>query len=334
MIRGALTPELSVFRPRIRGGHLQTLYGHFRRARLRWTLPTEDLRVESEPGVPILSRVSFQPGPRDASPALVLIHGMGGWDLSSYVLSTGEYAYRLGYHVVRMNMRGAGASFETCPWIYNAGLERDLVAVAQAVSLFSPRIGLFGASLGANQVLLALSRSKTELPSAVLAGVAVSPPLDLKQCCDALHRPSNRPYVSYFLERLKATYARIQERNGHYEKGRAEDVKNVREFDERITRYYGGFESADDYYEKSSAGPHLSLIEKPTLILAAEDDPMIPGESVTKWPLPASGVVVREMLSTGGHVGFASRTRAPGHFWAAERALAFLDPYVRGRLSR
>ena len=68
----------------------------------------------------------------------------------------------------------------------------------------------------------------------------------------------------------------------------------------------------------------MAAIRHPTLLLAAEDDPLIPGESVTKWPLPASGVVVREMLPTGGHVGFVAPTDAPGRFWAAERAMAFL----------
>ena len=65
-------------------------------------------------------------------------------------------------------------------------------------------------------------------------------------------------------------------------------------------------------------------IERPTLILAAEDDPMIPGDSVARWPLPSSGLVRREMLPTGGHVGFVAPTKAPGRFWAAERVMEFL----------
>jgi len=36
--------------------------------------------------------------------------------------------------------------------------------------------------------------------------------------------------------------------------------------------------------------------------------------------------VQREMTSSGGHVGFVAPTSAPGRFWAAERALAFLEP--------
>jgi predicted alpha/beta-fold hydrolase len=312
-----------------RGGHAQTLLGFYHRRHLTWTLPAEDLVVESEPGVRILSRATWQPGPKEASPALILLHGMGGWDLSSYLLSTGLHAHASGYHVIRMNMRGAGGSFEICPRLYHAGLEIDLIAVARHVARSVPRVALFGASLGANHVLLALGRSRATLPSEVKAAVAVSPPVDLLKCGEALHARENRFYVSYFLERLNATYARIQERSGgFYEAGRQVGVTTVREFDERITAPYAGFASADEYYTQSSSGPWLNAIDRKTLIISAEDDPMIPGESVLKFALPASGVVTREMLKTGGHVGFVAPTRAPGRFWAAGRALDFLNPWL------
>jgi predicted alpha/beta-fold hydrolase len=57
---------------------------------------------------------------------------------------------------------------------------------------------------------------------------------------------------------------------------------------------------------------------------------MVPGDSITGWPLPASGVVTREVLPTGGHVGFVAPTAAPGHFWAAERAVDFLRGHLDG----
>ncbi|MEO8500558.1 MAG: alpha/beta fold hydrolase [Vicinamibacteria bacterium] len=313
-----------------RGGQLQTVLGYFHRRNLRWTLPTQDLIVESEPGIRILSRATWQPGHRAASPALILLHGMGGWDASTYMLSMGLHVYAAGYHVIRMNLRGAGDSFEICPRLYNAGLEVDLVAVAREVAAVTPRVALFGASLGANHILLAVGRSKSTLPGEVKAAVAVSPPVDLLACSDALHARANFIYVSRFVADLKASYVRIQARNPSvYEAGREQGVRTVREFDERITASYAGFASAEDYYTRSSSGPWLRAIDRPTLIVSAEDDPMIPGDSVRKFELPESGIVTREILLTGGHVGFAAKTAAPGRFWAAQRALAFLDEHVR-----
>jgi len=331
-VSGAPCPPRAPFDPPwfTRGGHVQTVLGYFHRRNLTWTLPTEDLIVESEPGIRTLSRATWQPGDRAEAPALILLHGMGGWDASTYMLSMGLHAWAAGCHVIRMNMRGAGASFEVCPRLYNAGLEVDLVAVARRVAAVTPRVALFGASLGANHVLLALGRSKSALPGEVKAAVAVSPPLDLLSCSDALHAPSNRVYVSRFVADLKASYANIQERNPEfYAAGREVGVRTVREFDEKITAPYAGFSSAEDYYTRSSSGPWLQAIDRPALIVSAEDDPMIPADSVRKFALPESGVVTREILPTGGHVGFAARTAAPGRFWAAERAMAFLHPRLQ-----
>ena len=312
-----------------RGGHVQTVLGYLHRRNLRWTHPFEDLIVESEPGIRILSRATWQPGDRAKAPALILLHGMGGSDESTHMLSTGHHAYAAGYHVIRMNMRGAGASLEVCPHLYNAGLEVDLIALILCVAALTPRVALFGASLGANHVLLALGRSKSALPAEVKAAVAVSPPVDLQRSSDALHSPGNRVYVSRFVAELKASYVRIQARNrDFYAAGLEVGVRTVREFDEKITAPYAGFASAEDYYTRSSSGPWLHAIDLPTLIVSAEDDPMIPGDSVRKFALPESGVVTREMLPTGGHLGFSARTAAPGRFWAAGRALDFLNRHV------
>jgi predicted alpha/beta-fold hydrolase len=107
-----------------------------------------------------------------------------------------------------------------------------------------------------------------------------------------------------------------------FAEGRERGLRTVREYDERITAPFGGYESASQYYERSSAGPWLASIDRPAHVLAAEDDPMIPPETVAGWPLPRS--LRREILPTGGHVGFVGRSEAPGWFWAPERVLDFL----------
>jgi predicted alpha/beta-fold hydrolase len=108
-----------------------------------------------------------------------------------------------------------------------------------------------------------------------------------------------------------------------FAEGRERGLRTVRGYDDRITAPFGGYESAAQYYERSSAGPWLASIDRPALVLAAADDPMIPSATVEAWPLSPS--VRREIAPTGGHVGFVSRSRAPGWFWAADRALDFLE---------
>lgn len=306
------------------GGHRQTLFGYWSRYRLGWTHPTEQLIIEAEAGVRLLVRATWQEE-REKKPTLVVVHGLGGSSEGSYGLSIGALAFARGWNVARMNMRGAGDGEALCARTYNAGLDGDVVAVLRALAQITPRLALAGFSLGANIAALAMGRSAERLPPGLFAAAAVSAPLDLSACADALDSPRNRLYCGNYLIQLRDGYRRRQRaRPDLYEAGRERGTRTIREYDDRITARYGGYEGAADYYARSSAGPWLTSIERPLLLLNADDDPMIPSESVRRWPLPEHGKVVREVTATGGHVGFFAPARAPGRFWAADRVMAFL----------
>jgi len=316
--------------PWLRGGHRQTLLGYWMRRPLRWPLPTEDIVVDAGDDVRLLLRASWQPGPLEKQAALLLVHGLGGSDGSAYVLATGRHAYARGWHVVRMNMRGAGDGEAICPRLYNAGLDLDLLAAVREVARHTPRVAVAGFSLGANIALLLLGRRRDQLPEALAAVAAVSAPLDLAACAEALERRDNRLYQRYFMEALREGYVRRQRRRPDlFAAGRERGLRTVRAYDEAITAPLGGYASADEYYTRSSAGPWLAAIERPAFVLSAADDPMIPGASVDHWPL--SPAVQREMAVTGGHVGFVGASQAPGRFWAAARVLDFLEAELQQR---
>ena len=275
--------------------------------------------VEAGQGVRLLLRATWQPGDREQRPALVIVHGLGGSDASSYAVSTGRLAYSRGWHVVRMNMRGSGDGEALCPLLGNAGLDTDLLAATSAVCQLVPRVAIVGFSLGANLALLMLGRRRELLPSGLAAAAGVSPPLDLAECAAALEAPGNGVFQQYFMRMLCDAYRRRHAaRPDLFGAGRELGLRTVRDFDERITAPFGGYECAAQYYERSSAGPWLARIDRPTLVLAAQDDPMIPAASVTRWP--CAPAVTREIAATGGHVGFVARSQAPGWFWAPQQS--------------
>jgi len=279
--------------------------------------------VEAAEGVRLLLRASWQPGSREDRMALLIVHGLGGSDASSYVISTGQLAYARGFHVIRMNMRGSGAGEALSPLLGNAGLDGDLLAATRALCRLVPRVATIGFSLGANLNLLMLGRRRELLPEGLKAAAAVSPPVDLAACAAALEARGNGVYQHYFMRMLIETYRRRHASHPDlFAAGRELGLRTVREYDDRITAPLGGYANAAEYYERSSAGPWLAAIDRPTLLLAAQDDPMIPHASIARWPTSAS--LTRQILPTGGHVGFVARSHAPGWFWAAERALDFL----------
>lgn len=308
----------------LRGGHRQTLLGYALRRFGRWRLPAQDLVVAVDADVRLLVRVTWQPGRLEERPALVIVHGLGGSDSSSYVIAAGRLAHARGWHVARMNMRGCGASEALCPELYDAGLDGDVLAVVRALARHTPRAAVLGFSLGGNMALLGLGRRAAELPAALAAVAAVSPPLDLAGCSAALEHPRNRLYQEHFVRMLRDGYLRRRRRRpDRYPEGLERGSRTVRAFDDRVTAPFGGYAGVGDYYARSSAGPWLSRVERPALILTAADDPLIPVSTVNGWPL--SPAVRREITATGGHVGFVGGSGAPGWFWAAERSLRFLE---------
>jgi hypothetical protein len=312
--------------PLTAGGHVQTLLGHWLRRLLVWNVPAEDLVVEAAPGVRILARASWQPGRHEDHSALVLVHGLGGTAERGYMVSAGRLAWQRGWHVVRMNLRGAGESQARFPGLYHAGLASDLRAISFAVARETPRLAVAGFSLGGNLALLAVGRAARQIPEGLSACVAICPPLDLEAGAAALERPDNRHYQRYFVTGLCAAYQRVQRlRPDQFRVGLERGVRTVREFDEQITARYGGFASAADYYARSSSGPYVAQIERPTLILAAADDPFVPAEVLSRFRLPSDGAVRMELTTTGGHMGFVGPTVAPGRFWAAERLVRFVE---------
>jgi predicted alpha/beta-fold hydrolase len=325
-VNAALRPEARPFAPRSwqRGGHVQTLLGFAYRRKLDWPHPVEDVIVEGGEDVRLLLRTSFH-DQDPQRPTVVLLHGLGGWDAASYGLATGQLAWSRGWNVVRMNMRGAGGGATICPRLYHAGLDCDLLSVLSVLEQRTSRIAVVGFSLGANLTLLALGRNR--VTDALRCAVAVCPPVDLAACVRSIGRRANAIYEWFFLKNLRASYQyRRRLHPERFVEGAELRPRSIREWDELITAPLGGFRDADHYYADSSSGPRLMQIDRPALMLAAADDPMVPAASVAAFARPSH--VELEVTSTGGHVGFVAPTVASGSFWAGERALAFAARYV------
>ncbi len=242
------------------------------------------------------------------------------------MLSTGLLAHTRGWHVLRMNMRGAGDGGSVTHHLYNAGLTEDLLTVLAFAAQATPRVAMVGFSLGASLALLTLGRERSRVPDAVRGAVAVAIPADLAASAVRLDQGMNTLYSLHFLRELRRIWldrsVRFPER---YEPGRERAPRTLRAWDDAITAPLGGYGGVDDYYARSSAGPWFASIDRPTLVLNAADDPLVPPSTVTRWALPADGRVRVEVSATGGHVGFLGRSEAPGHFWAADRAMAFAE---------
>lgn len=276
---------------------------------------------------------------------LVSVHGLAGCHRSPYVQRLASLATQRGWFSYRMDLRGAGQTGLDTRLLYHAGRSDDVLAVLRFVREKHPsgRIFLCGFSLGASITLHLLANSmgvvtvgeNGELPFAngafdppaksgdrpeaaqslfqsaasaawIDGAIAVCPPLDLALSARHIQRGVNRLYDQVF---ARALWRALQERP------RAQKELGTRlphrrpatlwDFDQQVTAPLGGFHSAEAYYHQFSTCDQVQRITLPTLVIIAQDDPLIPFETAEAVRWSSSTKVI--VTPRGGHLGFLGR---------------------------
>lgn len=297
---------------------------------------------------------NWRPGDR----CVLLIHGLSGCHGSPYLRRITSKLMRSGMRVFRLDQRGSGAGALLANFTYHSGRSGDVAATCRLIGDLTGQspLAVIGFSLGGNLTLKLLGDSTCDLPGNVDRGMAVCPPVDLAACLENLSLGWNRLYDRYFARacvRQVLDRARKLREFALPEKWRCEpdevaeirrehgrnavtcetasgwvafrQPRGMREFDDAFTAPLAGYESADAYYERCSSGQFVPGIQRPTLIVAAEDDPMIPVATIRR--LQQTDAVRVELLSGGGHLGFigAPRQQHADGCWLDARVMRFLD---------
>ena len=325
--------------------HLQTIAGNSLPREDHLPQPIDELVEVSAASAAqissqVLCRCHWQPAKvRAQRPAVILVHGLEGSADSQYIVGNANKLWRAGANVIRMNMRNCGGrNYEMArlsPTLYHSGLSCDVGAVMRHFLLRErlESIALVGYSMGGNLVLKLAGELGTNAPQQLHAVVGVSPAIDLGPSATALHRPENRLYEWRFLRALRKRYRRkVSLFPQAYDAGRAVGIKSLREFDDRITAFYSGFNSADDYYYRASAARVVERIAVPTLILHSLDDPFVTITPETLRKLQANPQITLLQPEHGGHCAFLARrdraTPAPAviddGYWAESTLLQFI----------
>lgn len=262
------------------------------------------------------------------APTLLILHGLEGSSDSHYVRGAAARARALGWRTLAMNYRSCSGEPNRMPRFYHCGETGDLgFVVNRILERFSGPLVLAGFSLGGNVLLKWLGE----------CGDAVSPRIRGASCISASIQPAACSIVldsvpGYFYRwHLLSSVKRKAELFQGLHPGRI-DIEGVRRartfhhFDRLVIAPLYGFRDELDYYEQADASPYLPRIRVKTLMLTAEDDPIVPPHVFPHSRVAESEWLSGELLKSGGHVGFVSggNPRAPV-FWAEERAFEFLE---------
>jgi predicted alpha/beta-fold hydrolase len=319
--------------PWLPGPHLGTVYASVARPlprprfrRERWELADGDFLD-----------VDRLDGARPDAPVLVVSHGLEGSSRASYVRGLAAAARRRGLAVAAWNFRGCSGEPNRLLRQYHSGDTGDLASVVERLRAEAPgrAVVLAGFSLGGNQLVKWLGERGEDLPSEVRGAVAVSVPFDLARCASALDGPGFWPWVyrERFLRRLRRKALRKAIAHpGRIDADAVRRAATFSEYDGLVTAPLHGFESAEDYWTRSSAARFVSGVRRPLLLLSADDDPLVPAISLPVETASQNPAVTLEVTSGGGHVAFVSGPPWRPGYWAEERTVDFLVRRLDGVL--
>jgi hypothetical protein len=253
----------------------------------------------------------------------LLLHGWEGSASAGYLLSLGQALFERGYAVLRLNLRDHGDThalnrelFHSCRLPEVAGAVRALARQFDAV----PFVGI-GFSLGGN-FLLRVAAEAGAAEAGLCRVIAVSPVLDPARTLHALEHglPLYRRYFVWKWSRsLRLKQAAWRDEHDFTPVIRHADLRRMTA---ELVSSHTSYADIDAYLEGYAiTGTRLANLRVPSVVLIADDDPIIPiGDLARLAPHPELRIV---RTRHGGHTGFLQNWR--GDSWANAFVVHELD---------
>ena len=240
--------------PIFRGGHVQTVAGAYLPIR-RSGLRTQTHHVQLDDGDVVVLHDNLPSRWTEGDRVALLMHGLGGSYLSSYMVRIAAKLVDTGVRTFRMDHRGCGAGEGLARLPYNAGRSEDALAALEAIGDLCPGsdAAIVGFSLSGNIVLKMLGEAPHRVPPHLERAMAVNPAMDLQACAECIRAPSCRLYDRNFVGQLYRQVKRLQrlidDPPPHRLRGRPREIV---EFDDLYTAAVCGYDGAADYYQRCS----------------------------------------------------------------------------------
>lgn len=316
--------------PLVRGGHAQTVLGCLFPGTKAYRYSAVQHRVTLDDGDAVVLHDDCPAAWRPGDNVALLVHGLGGSYLSGYMIRGAAKLANRGVRVFRMDLRGWGAGFGLNRRPLHAGRSEDSRQALEFVADMCPEspVNVVGFSMGANMVLKMAGEFAASFPRQLSSVMGVSPPICLQSCMTAMRRSFwNRFYDRNFIRWLQKHHL-LRKPLYPDEKLPERFPPGLLEYDAQVTAPQCGFADAAEYYQKASAGPLLPKIEVPTLVVAAEDDPIIPVANFQQATLASNTQL--EVTTSGGHLGFVGTNgKDPDHRWIDWRVVDWVLQHGR-----
>jgi len=235
---------------------------------------------------------------------IILLHGWEGSSHSTYILSCGDFLYKCGYDVFRLNLRDHGNSHHLNPGIFYATLLDEVCIAVQQIAGLSRGIPimLVGFSLGGNfaiRIAAQFARQGLDLLSRV---ISISPVLNPDKATDRID--ANPLILSYFKKKWRRSLILKQSLYPErYDFSALLKLHSLREMTAYLLKAYTHYGDTHEYFKAYGIPPELTqTITLPMSIVTAADDPIIPSDDFGSLiPGEQTNIILHQH---GGHNGF------------------------------
>jgi len=262
-------------------------------------------------------------------PIVLILHGLGGSAKSNYVKGIVHQVVDRNWQGAVMHFRGCSGEPNLLAKGYHAGDTGDLDAVVKLIGQRFPTRPLLGIgfSLGGNVLLKWLGEVGERSPFA--AAVAVSVPFDIGRTIKSMSTGISRFYQWWFMQGLRRkALSKVNFVDMPLDHKGFKKTKTIEEYDRLVTAPLNGVTDLQEYYDQASCLAYLENISTRTLILHAEDDPLLNELVYLKGSKHSENIMV-EISEFGGHIGFIGGEYPwkPNYF-LEQRIPEFLEEYL------
>jgi uncharacterized protein len=254
----------------------------------------------------------------------ILTHGFLGNTTRPYLLGGVKSFNLAGYDALAWNHRGLGGENNRFEKITIHGSSDDLESVINhALHLKQyTEIVLVGYSKGGNISLKYAGEKAQNIPTEIKKIIAISSPTDMQGSVNAMGKKG------FYTERFKSKLLKfLKNRSELIDKQLFKDFATFKCLDD-FTDYYiaplNGFKDAKEYYDRCAAMHVVDKIRVPSLLLNAQNDPVLSESCAMLDTARHSDYIFSEMPKHGGHCGFYA-PNTNDLYWGDTRMIEFCE---------
>ncbi len=261
------------------------------------------------------------------SKLILLTHGFEGNTRDPYMEQSATYFAKQGFDILLWNLRSCSGELNRLPRFYHHGDADDLSQVidhAQQKGNYTEII-LIGFSLGGAISLSFMARDLSRSP--ITGAIVLSVPLDISKTAERIQKQWTRLLMEKNFTKIKAKVLRKADQFPHLiDKDRVTKISNLNELNKEVLLQLNGFSSVESYFEKWNTIQFLPKIKRPTLIINAQNDPLLSENDFPYELSEQSEWVYLEVPQYGGHVGFSKMVN--GNHWYLTRIQEFIETTI------